>query len=411
MTQPATAREEAQRRFKAAWNDSQSGGSPPDLDAFLAPFEEPERSAVRAELLELDQLFRRRSSDEMAAGSGTWTAPQPNHRHTAATRPRRRLGRIFVFGLLLGLIGRGGWLILIYFLPEYHLRQARRALDRQRYTEALEHLNKADHLRPRSAEIHLQLARVHRLLGEFSKADEHLRRYKDLKGQTEEGQLERLMLRAQTGEVEKVFRLLWRYVEEKRPEAPVVLQALSYGFIEQELYGPAQKCLNEWRKVAPDNIQGLVCEAWFLDRNGGGAPEARENYLRALELDPSRADIRLRLAYAYLGQQRDKDAIEQFKQVLRPQPDNEIAQLGLAQATLNLGKVEETREMLQSFLKEHPDNSTALYTMGMAAMQENDYPQAEKWLRKSLEQKPQDGMAIHNLMECLRRLGKEKEIP
>src|SRR3954454_10304512 len=63
MTQPATAREEAQRRFKAAWNDSQSGGSPPDLDAFLAPFEEPERSAVRAELLELDQLFRRRSSD------------------------------------------------------------------------------------------------------------------------------------------------------------------------------------------------------------------------------------------------------------------------------------------------------------------------------------------------------------
>src|SRR5439155_15588999 len=191
---------------------------------------------------------------------------------------------------------------------------------------------------------------------------------------------ERLMLRAQTGEVEKVFRLLWRYVEEKKPEASQVLQALSYGFLRQELYGPAQKCLNEWRKVDPDNIQGLVCEAWFLDRNGGGSPEARENYLRALELDPSRADIRLRLANAYLNQQRDRDALEAFKQVLKQQLDNPVAQLGLAQATLNRGEGKEATEMLQNFLEENPDNAMALYLMGMAAMQKDDYPKAEKWL-------------------------------
>jgi len=75
MTQSVTAREEVQRRFEAAWNDSRSGGNPPDLDSFLAPFEEPERSAVRAELLQLDQLFRRRSSEEVVAGSGTQSVP------------------------------------------------------------------------------------------------------------------------------------------------------------------------------------------------------------------------------------------------------------------------------------------------------------------------------------------------
>ncbi|MBI1918212.1 MAG: tetratricopeptide repeat protein [Planctomycetes bacterium] len=417
MTQPGTAREEAQRRFKAAWNDSLSGGNPPDLDSFLAPFEEPERSVVRAELLELDHLFRRRSSDAVVAGPGTWTAPQPDPRPPAAAAPRTRLtrlARIFALSLVLSLIGLGGWLITIHFLAEYHLRQARRALDHQRYPETLEHLNKANGLRPGSAEIHMRLARIHRLLGAFPKADEHLNRYKELQGQTEEGQLERLMLRAQTGEVEKVFPLLWRYVEKKRPEAPVVLQALSYGFIEQELNGPAQKCLEKWLELDPDNIQALVIEAWLKDRNGAGTPEARENYLRALDLDPSRADIRLRLAHAYLGQQRDRDAIEAYKQVLRQEPDNAPAQLGLAQATLNFGKVKEAREMLRNFLEAHPNNATALYAMGMAAMQENKYPEAEKWLRQALKQNPNDGAAMHNLIDSLRRQGHEEnsgEIP
>jgi len=223
MTQSATTREEVQRRFEAAWNESLSGGAPPDLDSFLGPFEEPERSAVRAELLQLDQHFRRRSSEEVVAHSGTQTLPQPEHREDAVAAPRSRLlrlVRISALGLLLGLIGLGGWLITIHFLAEYHLRQARRAYDRQRYPEALKHLNKANNLRPRSPEIHMRLARVNRLLGEFSKADEHLRRYTDLQGQTEEGQLERLMLRAQTGEAEKVVRLLVRYVQEKRPKHP-----------------------------------------------------------------------------------------------------------------------------------------------------------------------------------------------
>jgi len=306
----------------------------------------------------------------------------------------------------------GGWLITIHFLAEYHLRQARRAYDRQRYPESLEHLNKANDLRPRSPEIHLRLARVHRLLGEFSKADEHLRRYQDLQGQTEEGQLERLMLRAQTGEVEKVFRLLSRYVEEKRPEAPEVLQALSYGFIEQELYGPASKCLKEWRELDQDNIQALVCEAWFLDRNNAGVHEARDNYKRALELDSSRTDIRLRLAHAYLASQQDKFAIEQFKQVLKQQPDNPAAQLGLAQATLNRGKGKEAKAMLQSFLEKHPNDATALNAMGMVEINENNHAEAEKWLRKGLKQNPNDGTAMHNLSECLKRLGgHEKEIP
>src|SRR6266540_3993386 len=322
---------------------------------------------------------------------------------------RAKLVRLFALGLVLGLIGLGGWLITIHFLADYHLRQAQRAFDHQHYPEALEHLTKANRLRPRSAAIHMRLARVARLLGDFPKADEHLRRYKDLQGQTEEEQLEHLMLRAQMGEVEKVYRELWQYVEDKRPEASMVLQALSYGFLEQQLYAPAKKCLTEWRKLDPDNIQGLVCEGWFLDRDGGGSPEAHKNYARALELDPSRTDIRLRLARSYLAQQNDRKAIEHFKKVLDQQPDNAEAQLGLAQATRNLGKGKEAKAMLRRFVEEHPNNATALREVGMTAMEEQDYPQAEEWLQQVLKQQPNDAVVMHNLIHCLRRLGRQAE--
>jgi tetratricopeptide (TPR) repeat protein len=292
-----------------------------------------------------------------------------------------------------------------------HLRQAQRAFDRQRYQEAWAHLTKANDLQPRSPEIQLRLARVARLLGHFKQADQHLNRCKDLRGEhTEEEQLERLMLRAQTGEVEKVLSKLWPYVEKKRPEASLVLEALSYGFLGQELYVPAQRCLNEWEKIDPDNIQALLYGGWFLDRNGGGSPESREKYLHALELDPSRTDIRLRLAQAYLNQQNDRKAIEHFKQVLKQQPDNEMAQLGLAQATLSMGKSEEARELLRTFLLKHPDNALALREIGKVELNEGHYAEAEKWLRRALKYNPNDGLAMYSLLTCLRRRGDKPEV-
>src|SRR6266511_3070981 len=46
---------------------------------------------------------------------------------------RAKLVRLFALGLVLGLIGLGGWLITIHFLADYHLRQAQRAFGHQHY--------------------------------------------------------------------------------------------------------------------------------------------------------------------------------------------------------------------------------------------------------------------------------------
>src|SRR5437899_89033 len=74
MSQPAPSREEVRRRFEAAWNERPPGSTPPDLESFLGPFEEPERSAVRSELEELARVYRGRTGDAvLAAGPVTHT--------------------------------------------------------------------------------------------------------------------------------------------------------------------------------------------------------------------------------------------------------------------------------------------------------------------------------------------------
>jgi len=314
--------------------------------------------------------------------------------------------------LALGSIGLGGGLITISVLADHSLREAKRALERQAYSEAWKHLNRANAFRPRSLEIHLLLARVARQLGKFDEADEHLCRCQKLRGghHTEEEQLERLMLRAQTGEVEQVFSLLWPYVEDKKPEASLVLEALCYGSVGEGLTSLAESCMRRWRRIDPNNIQALVCEGWFWEQAAGPTLEAEENYIRALELDPERDDIRFRLALTYLRLQNQKKAIRCFKELLQRDPHNDAARVGLATAYREVGQGEESRAILNDFLQEHPNSIPALRQMAHLAVEEGKFAKAEEFLRKALKQEPNDYQTLHLLFSCVSRSGNKAEI-
>ena len=86
MSQPAPNREEVRRRFEAAWNDRPPGSAPPDLESFLGPFDEPERSALRSELEELDRFYRGRSGDVVPAAGPVTHTGGPDET-TSAPRP------------------------------------------------------------------------------------------------------------------------------------------------------------------------------------------------------------------------------------------------------------------------------------------------------------------------------------
>jgi tetratricopeptide (TPR) repeat protein len=93
-----------------------------------------------------------------------------------ALRTLRNAGRFAFAGLLLLLVGFGLWLVSWHLLAEYHLRQAARALERQRYRRALEEYREALRYRPASAALHLCAGRTARRAGDIPTAREHLRR-------------------------------------------------------------------------------------------------------------------------------------------------------------------------------------------------------------------------------------------
>ena len=68
------------RRFAAAWDEAARGQPPPDLDEYLHPVPEPERSRLRQELESVEQSYRRRvpnpTGTALPAGKGLSAPPE-----------------------------------------------------------------------------------------------------------------------------------------------------------------------------------------------------------------------------------------------------------------------------------------------------------------------------------------------
>src|SRR5436309_1536405 len=109
-------------------------------------------------------------------------APQPPRlgarllaRCAAAARwPRRRPRRALAALFLLGLLALGGWQLRRVCLAEYHLRAARRAVERGHNLRAQHHLERCLARRPREPEAMLLAARVARRVGAFDAAENWL---------------------------------------------------------------------------------------------------------------------------------------------------------------------------------------------------------------------------------------------
>jgi tetratricopeptide (TPR) repeat protein len=319
----------------------------------------------------------------------------------------RRGVRVLAGLLLLGLLGAGAWLIALHLLAEHHLHRAKEALKRQRYPEALGHLEQALRFRPRSARLHLLAARTARRAGQVKQAWAHLARCRQLYGgETEEEQLEHLLIRVQLGELDKV-PLLTAYVTEGRPEAGLVLEAYTRAYFSRRLFAPLEACLVRWRELEPDNVEALIYEgAWHGQR--GNTIGALESFSRALELDPERHDVRLRLAAVLLEQTKFREALAHFGQVHRATGQAE-ALLGLAKAHLGLGELRRASACLDQLLQENPEHAEGLFERGRLTLEQGRVAQAECDLLRSVRLDPYSPQARHNLAKCLRRLGRVEE--
>jgi tetratricopeptide (TPR) repeat protein len=323
---------------------------------------------------------------------------------------RRLSGRRVCLFLLLSLLtaGLGAWGGGAWWI-DHHSKEAQKALSRQRFLEARFHLDRVLWLRPTDASVHLLAGRTARRAGDVEAARKHYQQCQKFQTDaSKELALEQVMLKAQGEDVEAVFPMLWTYVERGHPDSALILEALCVGCLGTARYGGVKKCLERWLPLEPENVQAHLFNGLYL--NELSLPqEAMTSFRRALELDPSRLDIRCSLADTLLDSVQLSQAVQQYEEVLRKDPRHAHARLGLARASIDLSQEDRAVRILEVLLEEEPNNADALCERGRAALHRGADEDAERWLREALKADPAHFRANYALLSCLQRLGKEKE--
>jgi tetratricopeptide (TPR) repeat protein len=307
---------------------------------------------------------------------------------------RRWLRRLLAGGVLLlgGLVAREVW-------GYWQEHSARRAAAEEHLDEAQRHIDLALWGRDRWA-THLLAARIARLRGAYSLAEQHLSRCGRRGGLSEPVRLEWLLLRVTRGEVDELGPALRAAADAGHPESAAILEALAGAYMRQTRYHEALRCLNSWVAMAPDDARARDWRGWVGNQLDLRA-QAIADYERALELQPRRSPVRLRLAQILVESSRHAEAVPHLEQLRQEQPDNPDVLVALAGCRIVQSRTDEARDLLDQVLAEHPDHFDALLQRGKVNMVVGESAEAERWLRGALERSPLDPDARYALYLCL----------
>jgi Flp pilus assembly protein TadD len=337
-------------------------------------------------------------------------------RPTAAGRMRRLVGR------LTHAVRRRWWLLLIlagslavavavarpHGRAWYHRRAARQEVQRYHTPQAIRHLLICRDLWPRDPEVLLLAARAARRAQVYGDAERLLWIYREVRGHDEAHALEQLLLVAEC-QVDEAANGCWSRVEEGKADTPLLLEALTRGYLRQYRLDRAQHCLTRWKQLQPENPQLFYLEGRIQLDYHHALSTATDCYGRALELDPDHEEARLGLAVALVMGKSFARAAEQFERLRQCQPDNWRVQVGLAECLDGLGQSDQALRLVDDVLAQQPDFPAALALRGQLALKSGQLAEAETRLRQALRYLPMDHAVRHGLVLCLERSGQREE--
>jgi superkiller protein 3 len=129
----------------------------------------------------------------------------------------------------------------------------------------------------------------------------------------------------------------------------------------------------------------------------GRIAEAIEQYRKAIELNPNRAEFYNNLGNLLAKQNQTDEAIEQFQKALEVEPDYAKAHYNLANILTAQGRWDEAIEHYQRALKQMPDSTHAHYQLGLALQSRGKFTAAIAQFQKVLELDPRHVTAQNNL--------------
>ncbi|XP_029009902.1 protein O-mannosyl-transferase TMTC3 [Betta splendens] len=128
--------------------------------------------------------------------------------------------------------------------------------------------------------------------------------------------------------------------------------------------------------------------------------EARDAYLRALELDRSNADLWYNLAIVNIEMKDPSEALKNFNHALELNPRHKLALFNSALLMQESGEPKFWPEANRRFLvyvEEEPQDANGYFNLGMLAMDANENAAAERWMRKAIGLQAGFRSALFNL--------------
>jgi predicted Zn-dependent protease len=309
--------------------------------------------------------------------------------------------RVFIgLGLLLALATAGALLFGRQAVAWYHFRAAQAAVRAYHNPQAVRHLQACLPVWPDDPDVLLLAARALRRARAYGESEHALNKYRRARGLDEAYSFEQLLLTAEQ-DVDQVAAVCRKHVEQGHPDAPLILEALTRGYLWQYRLHEARFCLDQWLKLQPDNPQALCMDGEFRLDYERAVDRAGESYRRAVELDPENEEARQGLAIVLLETKKFAEAEEQLTILRRSQPDNLRVQVGLADCRSSMGDRDAAIRQVDEVLAREPEYAPALSLRGRLAADGGQYKEAESWLRHAIARNPSDHEARYSLVLCL----------
>jgi tetratricopeptide (TPR) repeat protein len=305
-------------------------------------------------------------------------------------------------GLLLYVAGRHVW-------ADHHRRAAERELERYAFGRALPHLEACLSVWPDSLPTRVLAARTARRAGRLDETRVQLEECRRLAPAAPEVLLETQLLRCQTGGLASADEEdLLAAARAGHPEAGLILEALTLGYLYSYRLGRARECADLLLAREPGHVQAHVWRG-FIREGTHHYDEALEDYRAALRLDPECDEARLHLAEGLLVYGKPAEALEHF-QYLQGHSDESLALLlGLARCRRRLGEPEEARRLLDEAADRFPPNQVVLRERGEVELEAGRVAEAIRWLRRALAVDAHDAHTCYGLSRALRQAGQAKE--
>ncbi|XP_076878222.1 protein O-mannosyl-transferase TMTC3 [Brachyhypopomus gauderio] len=161
--------------------------------------------------------------------------------------------------------------------------------------------------------------------------------------------------------------------------------------------------------MRPDFKQAYISRGELLLKMNKPS-EAKDAYLRALELDRTNADLWYNLAIVNIEMKEPSEALRNFNRALELNPRHKLSLFNSALLMQESGEAKlrpEANRRFLAYVKEEPDDANGYFNLGMLAMDANENEEAERWMRRAISLQPGFRSALFNLALLFSQWGRE----